>query len=370
MKKQFPFIVAIIGIFLLYSCEDETTYERPIAVEFAASSTTTYDNIAGIEIKAQMDGVHQATDVNVTFDIDAASTAVSGTHYAMNTNGTFAIPAQSSFGYVNMDALWVPSGETKTVEFVLTGGDFPPREVSKTHTVTIVGPVVELDETEAEAYDTLALSLTAKINLDGTPRNTAQDIGFTIDPASTAVAGVHYNMVTTGTDVTIPANADETEIAFDLIAGSMTTTSNDVQLIFNLNNTGDLVFDSEDGALYTFTFLAPKVEFEITELTVANNAGEVKVPLALIGHMASIDRTITFEVDAESTATEGDQFDLMTPSPIHILANTNSDTLRIDVLDGLTSINKDLSVTINLLDTGDLGVGNNGSFTLTIEAPE
>ena len=361
-------IVLFLGSFII-SCEDETTVDRPVAIEFAASSSTTYDNLDGVEVTVQMDGAQLANDVNVTYEIDAASTAVAGTHYAMNTNGTFVIPAQSSFGYIDLDALRVTSGETKTVQFTLTGGDYPPREEYKTHTITIVGPVLELDESGGEAYDTLALSLVAKINVVGTPRSTAQTVGFTIDPASTAVAGIHYNMVTTGTEVTIPANGDETGVAFDLIAESMTTTSKDKDFIIHFSDAEDLIFGSED-TTYTFTFLAPKVEFEITELTVDNNAGEIKIPLALIGHRADIDRTITFEVDAASTATEGNQFSFITPSPIHILADTNSDTLRIDVLDGLTSLNSNHKAIIKLLDTGDLGVGPSGIFTLTIVAPE
>lgn len=55
-----------------------------------------------------------------------------------------------------------------------------------------------------------------RVNLVGPQRGTPINVTFTIDPASTAVAGTHYALITNGT-VTIPANASFGFIYFEVI---------------------------------------------------------------------------------------------------------------------------------------------------------
>lgn len=55
-----------------------------------------------------------------------------------------------------------------------------------------------------------------RVNLVGPQRSTPINVTFAIDPASTAVAGTHYAMITTGS-VTIPANSSFGFIYFEVI---------------------------------------------------------------------------------------------------------------------------------------------------------
>ena len=60
-----------------------------------------------------------------------------------------------------------------------------------------------------------------RVNLVGPQRGSAVSVNFQVDPASTAVAGVHYNMITTGTSVTIPANSSFGYIYFEILADNI-----------------------------------------------------------------------------------------------------------------------------------------------------
>jgi hypothetical protein len=55
-----------------------------------------------------------------------------------------------------------------------------------------------------------------RVNLVGPQKNTPINVPFSIDPASTAVAGTHYAMITTNS-VTIPANSSFGFIYFEVI---------------------------------------------------------------------------------------------------------------------------------------------------------
>lgn len=56
-----------------------------------------------------------------------------------------------------------------------------------------------------------------RINLAGSHRSTPITVNFTIDATSTAVAGVHYNLITTGGSVTIPANESYAYVYFEVL---------------------------------------------------------------------------------------------------------------------------------------------------------
>lgn len=69
--------------------------------------------------------------------------------------------------------------------------------------------------------DGIAKKDSIRINLVGAQRSTPVTVNFAINSASTAVAGVHYTMVTTGTSVTIPANSSFAYIRFNVIADNI-----------------------------------------------------------------------------------------------------------------------------------------------------
>lgn len=63
--------------------------------------------------------------------------------------------------------------------------------------------------------------LNVQINLMGRPRATATTVQFEIASTSTAVEGVHYNKLTSGNTITIPAGANTANIQFEVIADAI-----------------------------------------------------------------------------------------------------------------------------------------------------
>lgn len=77
-----------------------------------------------------------------------------------------------------------------------------------------------------------------RVNLVGPQRDAAVTVSFSIDAASTAVAGTHYSLTTTDGSVTIPANSSFGYIKFlvldDNIAPSTTTIDLKVSITSSL----------------------------------------------------------------------------------------------------------------------------------------
>ncbi len=77
---------------------------------------------------------------------------------------------------------------------------------------------------------------TVRVQLIGPHRTTATTVGFSVDPASTAIAGTHYTLGTTS-PVTIPAGQSEATITINMIPGSL--ASGEVRLLLNLDGAAD-----------------------------------------------------------------------------------------------------------------------------------
>ncbi len=357
------FVIILLGV-IVTSCKKKTeVFDRDVEIEFTAPGSSVYDNLTDLGVSVQMDGPLLDYAINVTYQMSPVD-AVEGTHFSMVTSGTFTIPAQSNFGYINLNTLLVPSGETREIDFTLTGGDYGIRGNSNSHTITIEGPVVALDGTTDFDTTTNVVS-SAVINLVGTPRNTAQTVGFTIDPSSTAVAGVHYNMVTTGTEAVIAANGNTTEIDFDVIPESMNSTGQDVKLVFDLNNSGDLI---PVDTLFTFNFVGPKASFKTTTDTIVeNNSGSFTLPIILDKEFATLssDRTVNFETSG--SAIDGTQYTISSSATIP--ADSRDGIITINILDGLTTIHQDVTLVIKIIDTGNIGGGVAEILTITIKHP-
>lgn len=76
-------------------------------------------------IRVNLVGPQKSTAVNVSFSIDASSTAVAGTHYNLITTSSVAIPANSSFGFIYYEVIDdnIPTTESYKLKFSLTGAD-------------------------------------------------------------------------------------------------------------------------------------------------------------------------------------------------------------------------------------------------------
>ena len=71
-------------------------------------------------------GKQSGSAINVTYQIDASSTAVAGVHYKDLSGGTISIPANESSATINFEA--IPDNLTTssvTIVVKLTGGDLP-----------------------------------------------------------------------------------------------------------------------------------------------------------------------------------------------------------------------------------------------------
>jgi hypothetical protein len=105
---------------------DEATTVSGLAITKIYTRTL---NGTGVKdsLRVNLVGAQRDVAVNVTFSIDAASTAVAGTDYTLTTTGGIVtIPAKSSYGYIKflvLDDNIAPSTVTKNLKVILGGGD-------------------------------------------------------------------------------------------------------------------------------------------------------------------------------------------------------------------------------------------------------
>jgi hypothetical protein len=71
--------------------------------------------------------------------------------------------------------------------------------------------------TVTRVNDGNAVPLNVKVNLMGRPQSEDVSVTFEIDATSTAVAGVHYNKLTAGNTITIPAGENVANIEFEIL---------------------------------------------------------------------------------------------------------------------------------------------------------
>ncbi len=87
-------------------------------------------NSGTVKIRVNLVGAQRSTDTEISYSVDPASTAVAGTHYVA-LPGKVTIPANSSFGEINLQILSTSSAPPASVDLilVLTGGaDVKPNE--------------------------------------------------------------------------------------------------------------------------------------------------------------------------------------------------------------------------------------------------
>lgn len=144
MKKGYAILTFCVLIAtLLTGCfpENKTIYSGPLQVEFnPVSATLRTAQATSYEMKIQLIGPHQDVPINVRFEIDTAnSTSQLGTHFDFESMNV-TIPANSSFGFIRVNA--IPQNVTgiTTLRVVLTGDDtgkVKAAENYKTFTLTI-----------------------------------------------------------------------------------------------------------------------------------------------------------------------------------------------------------------------------------------
>jgi len=133
-KNKIILCFALLSLALLItSCfeEKDPVYEGPALIEFSSvtypslakqvkQSATTTDNLV-----VQLVSPQQQQDLTLTYEIDAASTAREDIHYKLPSKGSFVIPANTSFGNIDIEVLPgidpVNTTETRTIIFILQG---------------------------------------------------------------------------------------------------------------------------------------------------------------------------------------------------------------------------------------------------------
>ncbi|MBL7861946.1 MAG: hypothetical protein JNJ65_12350 [Cyclobacteriaceae bacterium] len=93
---------------------------------------------------------------------------------------------------------------------------------------------LDIPKTYKRTVDGLNLRDSIRVNLVGPQKSTAVNVAFSIDAASTAVAGTHYNLITTSS-VAIPANSSFGFIYYEIIDDNIPNNES-YKLKFNLNS--------------------------------------------------------------------------------------------------------------------------------------
>lgn len=142
IKILIPILAGILIMGLINSCEpDNLEYDGPSVVEFfpVSKSVDNGSGETGELIKVQLVGPQESAPITINFVVDAASTAVAGTNYTLVTDGSFVIPANSSFGYINVDVLndAAIAADVKLILTLTGNADISPSENYKTFTLTI-----------------------------------------------------------------------------------------------------------------------------------------------------------------------------------------------------------------------------------------
>ena len=145
MKKNLILICFIAALFSVTACKKTyDTYTGPSVVEInpivKTLSVGTVATPGFDDIKIQLVGPQRAAATELTYTIDAASTAVSGTHYTIANVGKVTLPANSSFAYIHVNLVGGSLATTDTKKLIVNlvgSADLPASANYKTYTLTI-----------------------------------------------------------------------------------------------------------------------------------------------------------------------------------------------------------------------------------------
>ena len=116
-------------------------------------------------------------------------------------------------------------------------------------TVTEFKPIARTVKVSAAAGSADAL-----IQLVGPQLGATLMVPFNIDPATTAVAGTHYNITAIGNSVALDPNKSSVIIPIRLVAGSVTAAAG-VKLIINLGEAPGGITPNPNFRQYTLTIV-------------------------------------------------------------------------------------------------------------------
>ncbi|MCS6967199.1 MAG: DUF4843 domain-containing protein [Cytophagales bacterium] len=130
MKKTFSLLFTVVIACITSSCfEDNRVIWQGAVLEFDQAVTLTpavgvnYPIITttrGATIRARINlvGAQRPNDEVITVAVDPVSTGREGVHFTMRNGGRVTIPANSSFGFLEVDVLNPPPAPGTSVIFV------------------------------------------------------------------------------------------------------------------------------------------------------------------------------------------------------------------------------------------------------------
>jgi hypothetical protein len=118
--------------------------------------------------------------------------------------------------------------------------------------------------------------LNVQVNLMGRPQSEDVTINFEIESGSTAIEGVHYNRLSTGNSIVIPAGQNTATVPFEVIADNIDPdapgTADDLFIIFNITG-GDLPLSKYVRATFNLKTLCPFLRSNFLGAYTANEPG-------------------------------------------------------------------------------------------------
>lgn len=104
--------------------------------------------------------------------------------------------------------------------------------------------------------DGTTYDVAVQVNIMGRPQKSATTVNFVIDPASTAIEGVHYNMITAGGSISIPAGENIGEIEYEVLADNI-EAGEEWTLIFTLAESSSLPLSNYAELTYEIGITCP-----------------------------------------------------------------------------------------------------------------
>jgi len=283
-------------------------------------------------------GASLAAPLTVDYTVDPSSTAIAGTNYVA-LSGSVVIPAGRASAAIDIQVLSDPSDlTTHTVILDLTpGADYTlsalPAKQKATVTIASDAPTINIIATRngSEYHGTTTGQGIFTVTRVGVNLAVPVTVYYTVDPASTAVAGTNY--VPLSGSVVIPAGRVSAQIYVQVLPDptDLTTTT----LILDLTATGMNYklnpVPARDTAKITIASDAPTVRIALTKNASTTNGtttGEGIFTVTRQGLDLSQPLTVNYVVDPSSTATEGTTYAALSG---HVVIQAGKASAPIDI---------------------------------------
>ena len=101
-----------------------------------------------------------------------------------------------------------------------------------------------------------------------------------------------------------------------------------------------------------------QIEFKPLQQEANQNSGSFEVAIQLIGEQRGSDLNVSFSVDGSSTAVEGTHYTLSSTSAT-IASGTSAATVTVGLIDGNLAAGQEVTLILNLDDSGDVTAAPN-----------